>query len=145
MQGKFKWTNKVVTCKIIYILFIVNVINLNFVELTNLKIILDIKLLYPLWAQAVHYDFCCANFCPIILNLFEENRHSIGPSKSIQVRQVNALKWQPDCVYQTLHATFNAFIEWGQNCIIDIISTALEGVCNCLSILMLSEAWHCVS
>lgn len=81
--------------KISNILFVLNIIDLNLVHFSDLKVILNIKLLHPVRVQTVRDHLSEAELLPHRTHLFVQNRQAIRTSEGIKIGQVDALEGEP--------------------------------------------------
>ena len=85
MKGELNSSDIVVSFKLLDVVKVINIINVNLVLLTNFEVVLDVKLLDPLGRKVIHDNLGVAKLSPGFTVLFEEHCHSVGTSKSIQV------------------------------------------------------------
>lgn len=88
------------TREVVEIIFVIDIIDLNFKILSLLKMILHVKTLHPGWAQVVHDDFSHSDSLPLLTNLLVKHNHAIGSREGIQIGQVLTSKAQTDGLYQ---------------------------------------------
>lgn len=77
--------------ELLNIVKVIDVVNINLILLTNLEVVLHVKLLYPLRVEVVHDHLSEPNFLPGLARLLEEDCHSVSAREGIQVRKVFAL------------------------------------------------------
>jgi len=85
VDGEFERANEVVTGKVVEVVHVIDVVNLDLELFAALKVVLDIEALHPSGSQVVHDDFGHANALPLSAYLFGEDQHSVCASKRVEV------------------------------------------------------------
>ena len=64
MKLEFQRTDKIVSCQVVYLFVIIDVINLNFEPFLLFEMIVNCELSDPLWVQVIVDNFCLTYLRP---------------------------------------------------------------------------------
>ena len=83
MDRELEGADIVVASKVVQIVFVVDVVDLDLVGLALFEVVLDIEALHPGGVEVVHDNLCHAKSLPLVAHLLVEDQHTIGPCKRV--------------------------------------------------------------
>ena len=130
--------------KVTQVVHVINIIYLDFVRLSLLKIVLDVEALDPVRRQVIHDDLRHSQLHPFCAIKLVQNCHAVRACERIHVRELLALERKTDRVDETALSRAYLLVDAGQHRIVKIVAP-LDRLLGSTSVLVVPEARKRVS